>query len=105
MSNQKLVRCEVARSGQRETSIRYVPLELYAMWKFLMINKHSFEIRSEISSLWVEALQAAAVSPDKGRIERVTELRRFVLDGEQGMISEVCRYVPDKDLETVRGVQ
>ena len=45
MASQKLVRCEIRRNGaERDEQVRYVPLEIYGLWEYLMTRRHGFEV-------------------------------------------------------------
>jgi hypothetical protein len=104
MPSQKLVRCEIGRAGNSGVSVRFIPLEIFGMWKYLMLHKHQFEIRGEVPSLWVELDQAGGPDLEEGRVERVTEVRLYVFNDRDSMLSEVRRYVPTDEIDEVRPV-
>ena len=104
MPSQKLVRCEVGRAGSQERNIRFIPQEIFGMWKYLMEHRHGFEVDSEISSLWIELKEAGNLAKDELRVERVTELRLFVVNERDSILSEVCRYIPTAEIDQVRPV-
>jgi hypothetical protein len=52
MASQKLVRCEIRRAGESSRgTVRYVPLEIYGLWEFLMQERHQFEVVVNVASL------------------------------------------------------
>lgn len=102
MSTQKIVRCEVGRPGREPYTVRFIPLEIFGMWKYLMEHKHQFEVRTEEPSLWLELDPVAPIETARGSVEPVTELRLFVVTPSQGILEEVRRYVASGELEEVR---
>ena len=63
MTSQKLVRCRIKRRDDPTVgSVRYVPLEIYGLWEFLMREKHQFEVTGNVASLWIERSRSMMVS-------------------------------------------
>lgn len=104
MSSQKLVRCEIGRAGDSGASVRFIPLDVFGMWKYLMLHKHQFEVRWAVPSLWVELDEAGGLDLEEDRVERVTQVRLYVFNDRDSMLSEVCRYVPTDEIDQVRPV-
>lgn len=104
MSTQKIVRCEVGRPGREPYGVRFIPLEIFGMWKYLMEHKHQFEVRTEEPSLWLELDPIAPIEAARGSVEPVTELQLFVVTPSQGILQEVRRYLPSTEVEVVRPV-
>ena len=45
MPSQKLVRCPVRQEAPKAApTARYIPLEIFGLWDFLMIDKHGFDV-------------------------------------------------------------
>ena len=45
MPSQKLVRCEIRpRATKQAGTPRFIPLEIFGLWEYLMATKHGFEI-------------------------------------------------------------
>jgi hypothetical protein len=58
-ASQKLVRCEILHPRDSHTvSTRFVPLEIFGLWEFLMTRRHGFEVRDPRASLWLDAEEA-----------------------------------------------
>jgi hypothetical protein len=104
MPSQKLVRCEIGRAGNSGGSVRYIPLDIFGMWKYLMLHKHQFEVRGAVPSLWVELDETGGPAVDEGKVERVTEVRLYVFSDRESMLREVRRYVPTGEIDGVRPV-
>src|SRR5438309_12087755 len=44
MASQRLVRCDVRPGGPTaEPQVRFVPLEIFGLWEYLMTSRHGFE--------------------------------------------------------------
>jgi hypothetical protein len=96
-----LVKARVEREGSRGDSIRFVPLEIFDLWKSHMKATHGCEISTVQISLWVVAESGGAAlagTPSASR-ERVVEVRFVKKVGSATMPVE--RYIPQDDLETV----
>jgi hypothetical protein len=104
MSNQKLVRCAIGRPGSADESVRYVPLEILGLWEHVMRVNHGFECRGTSASVWVELDEATGTSSPKSTVERVTELSLYYFDVRLGMLSHVCRFVPEPDVGLVKSI-
>src|SRR3974377_1917646 len=60
--NKYLVKALVSRQGE-SASVRYVPMDIFELWKAHMQNTHDYQIRPLQVSLWVatEALDDATL--------------------------------------------
>ena len=95
MASQKLVRCEIRRSEAAEdATVRYVPLEIFGLWEFLMRNKHRFEVRRSVASLWIDVDETPEAAYGENQYERVTEVELLRYSDRDGMFSRVSRYFP-----------
>ncbi|MBI1795632.1 MAG: hypothetical protein HY076_07945 [Candidatus Eisenbacteria bacterium] len=105
MPSQKLVRCEIRRRGADEPlSPRYIPLEIFGLWEYLMSRKHEFEIVSPCASLWLDMEDSPEAAYSENQYERVTEVTVFVYSGRDGMFTRVCRYFPTSECEAVKRI-
>jgi hypothetical protein len=93
MPSQKLVRCEV-KSTASPASARYIPMEIYGLWEYLMVHKHGFDVRNCGASLWIDVEESPEVAYSESSYERVTEVTLFVYSEQDGMFTRVCRYFP-----------
>jgi hypothetical protein len=98
MASQKLVRCEIKRPDNGSTrTVRYVPLEIYGLWEFLMRNRHQFEITDNVASLWIDVDENPEAAYGEGQYERVTEVTLLRYSEQDGMFGRVSRYFPTQD--------
>ncbi len=95
MPSQKLVLCEVQRTSAEPTT-RYIPLEIYGLWEYLMKEKHGFQVTNLGASLWIDVEESPELAYSETAYERVTELSLFVFSDADGMFNRVCRYFPSE---------
>jgi hypothetical protein len=105
MPSQKLIRCEVSRPDvPQATTVRYVPMEIYGLWEYLMTAKHNFTIAGPQASLWVDIDESPELAYSEEQYEEVTELTLFIFSERDGMFGKVSRYFPAKSYEQVKGI-
>jgi len=105
MPSQKLVRCLIRpiRSTLPATP-RYVPLEIFGLWEFLMRNKHGFEVVETQASLWLDMDDSPEAAYGEEQYERVTEVTAFVYSGRDGMFTRACRYFPSSECNRLKQI-
>ncbi|HVP38600.1 MAG TPA: hypothetical protein VMS93_05380 [Candidatus Saccharimonadales bacterium] len=103
MPSQKLVRCEV-QSRSSPPSARYIPMEIYGLWEYLMVHKHGFEVHNCGASLWIDVEESPEVAYTESSYERVTEVTLFVYSEPDGMFTRVCRYFPTESYPELRSI-
>ena len=105
MPSQKLVRCSIRRRGDRGPgSPRYIPLEIYGLWEYLMSARHGFEVLEPRASLWLDMEDAPEAAYGESQFERVTELTAFVYSPRDDMFTRVCRYFPSTDCDSLKEI-
>lgn len=93
MASQKLVRCEIRKEGSgAEPSVRYVPLEIYGLWEYLMRTRHNFEVVGQVASLWIDVDESPEAAYGENQYERVTEVTLLRYSEPDGMFTRVSRY-------------
>ncbi len=98
MASQKLVRCEIRKpDSSGEPTVRYVPLEIFGLWEFLMQNKHRFEVARSVASLWIDVDETPEAAYGENQYERVTEVQLLRYSETDGMFSRVSRYFPTEE--------
>ena len=92
MPSQRIVRCEVSRGAAvASTSVRYIPMEIFGLWEYLMVNKHGFNVDGKQASLWIDAEESPDIRSSETRFDDVTEVTLFVYSDTDGMFSRVTR--------------
>ena len=105
MASQKLVRCEIRHEGDaNRATVRYVPLEIYGLWEYLMSHRHGFRVESSKASLWLDAEEAPESAYEEREFERVTEVSVFLYSGRDDMFTRVCRYFPTHECEPLKKI-
>ena len=105
MPSQKLIRCEVRRRGSKEAgSARYIPLEIFGLWEYMMEKRHGFEIVKPSASLWLDMEDSPESAYSENQYERVTEVTAFVYSGRDEMFTRCCRYFPSSDVDKLKPI-
>jgi hypothetical protein len=105
MPSQKLVRCRIRREGERsEGSTRYIPLEIFGLWEFLMRQRHRFEVFDVRASLWLDMEDAPEAAYNDNPFDRVTEVTAFVYSSRDDMFTRVCRYFPSDEVGDLKEI-
>jgi hypothetical protein len=88
-----MVRCHVEPGEDPSRTVRYVPLEEFALWRYLMETRHKRAIRVEDVSVWVpdDASLLGAIE-DPEQCEPVLRID-FQARGEHGVPVPVQRYL------------
>ncbi|MFZ1946900.1 MAG: hypothetical protein WAW06_05090 [bacterium] len=122
MAKEKIVRCRVCREASSggepraersatsvaasgavaDGSVRYVPLEIFDLWKHLMTEKHSFSVSDETVSIWFDIDGDPNVSYSEANYEKVTRLSLLVYSERDGMYHKITRYVPSDGYAEIR---
>ncbi len=105
MASQKLVRCLIRRRGSREDgSLRFIPLEIFGLWEYLMSTKHDFEVVAPRASLWLDMEDSPEAAYSENQYERVTEVSAFVYSGRDEMFTRACRYFRSDECERLKSI-
>jgi hypothetical protein len=105
MPSQKLVRCEIRpREGRSKPSPRFIPLEIFGLWDYLMTTKHGFQVIEPRASLWLDMEDSPEAAYSENQYERVTEVTAFVYSGRDDMFTRACRYFHSDDCERLKSI-
>jgi len=95
----EMIRCFVGRADQPQNQVRFIPADIFEMWRFLMERVHHLVVARPGVSVWVAEDQgeaALALRP----LEPVVEIRfRYHDMGEVGR--QVVRYFPEDEFDEV----
>jgi hypothetical protein len=94
LESQKLVRCDVV-NRYNESSTRFVALDAFKLWEYLMCHKHGLRVGEPRLCLWVDedAFQrGASVFERAGAVEPVDRVTVDLFDTEYGFSQTVTRY-------------
>lgn len=96
VAKEKIVRCKLLkRGGDKGTeSVRYVPLEVFDLWKHLMTEKHRFEVDEDCTSLWFDIDGDPHINYSEANYDKVVRLSLRVYSEADGMFRQITRYFP-----------
>jgi len=97
--SKKLIRCFVSKKGD-EPGVRFVELELFKLWKYMMQNRHGFEVEDLSLCLWIAEdrfERNRKLYEASGRIEEVDRVQVLIFDQNHGFCHTTSRYVPTAD--------
>lgn len=105
--SQKLIRCRVSSQNQSQ-STRYIELENFKMWEYMVTTKHGLVVDRDLSlCLWVheeEFQRNEDVYSRAGSISAVNRLLILINDENHGYYYSASRFVPNEDTEKVRKI-
>ena len=105
MGSQKIMRCEIRRAGgMGPTTERFVPLEIFGLWEYLMTHKHNFEVLNARASLWLDLEDSPDSAYGEAQFERVTEVTAFVYSERDGMFTRARRYFASDRCEELKRI-
>ena len=105
MASFKMVRCAVRRQGAVDPPTpRYVPLDVFSLWEFLMVERHGFELSDHRTSIWIDVEDPPDMSFSAGQFERVDEVCLHVFSEKDGMFQRVCRYFRMEERDRLTGI-
>ena len=105
MPSQKLIRCQVRRQGDTGAgTARYIPLEIFGLWDYMMASKHGFEVLEPRASLWLDMEDSPETAYGENQFERITEVTAFVYSGRDEMFTRCCRYFNSGHLQQLKPI-
>jgi hypothetical protein len=105
MGSQKIMRCEIRRVGSTgPTTERFVPLEIFGLWEYLMVHKHQFDVLNPSASLWLDMEDSPDTAYGESQYERVTEVTAFVYSERDGMFTRARRYFASDRCEELKRI-
>jgi len=97
--SQKLLKC-IVESKNDTKSQRYVELEHYKLWSYMMFHKHGLRILDVSLWLWLKKRDFLAGEEIYRRfpdIEEVSKIELFLFDAVNGFSHSTYRYVIKRD--------
>jgi hypothetical protein len=105
MPSQKLVRCEIRPAGAHgPATTRFVPLEIFGLWEYLMRTRHAFDVLAPRASLWLDMEDSPEAAYDTDQYERITEVTAFVYSRRDDMFTRACRYFPSEECDRLKEI-
>lgn len=104
--SQKLVKC-LLQTRKNLASIRFVELENYKLWSYMVTHKHGFEIKETYLALWLhqdEFTSRQSLMNYYGKVTRMNRIVMMLYDDVNGFSFTVNRYVLDHETEMIKTV-
>lgn len=102
----RLLACEVLGTAGGP-SLRYVELELFRLWEYMMRTRHGLEVRVTGLGLWVGPSEFDA-NPDgfahMGESDEVTRFAISRFNPRHNYTFDIVRYVPTAEFGSVREI-
>ncbi len=98
-NSQKLIRCTV-KSNNGPASLRYIELEHYSLWSYMMLHKHGLEVINASLWLWIKKAELEAKKPQYAHfsaMEKVNKIELLIFDERYGFTHETYRFAPVKE--------
>ena len=95
----EMIKCHLAKDSNHNGDVRYVPLEIYEMWRFLMQRVHKLVVRDPHVSVWVPTDPYAGGDGPEAT-ETVIEIHFKYLDNKN-VRRPVTRYFPEENFEQI----
>jgi hypothetical protein len=103
---QKLMRCQVF-NRYNEASTRFVELDAFRLWEYLMTNKHGQRIDEPVLCLWIDDADYqnnADVFDHAGQVEAVSKIVVDLYDAEYGFSQTIVRYARSHEADQVADI-
>ncbi len=94
-ASQKLIRC-VVESKKNIESLRFIELEHYKLWTYMMLHKHGLRIKESSLWLWVKDSDLEDRKEHYSHfpvVEKVNKIELFVFDEIYGFTQTTHRFV------------
>lgn len=92
--SKKLVRCDVT-NRYNEHSTRFVALDAYKLWEYLVTHKHGMRVGEPRLCLWIDDASFVAnanVFERAGNVEPVDRVTVDLFDSEYGFSQRIARF-------------
>jgi hypothetical protein len=104
LAKEKIVRCLVKKNGTEAGpgSVRYIPLEIFGLWKNLMVARHGFAVEEDCTSLWFDIDGDPHVNYADTNYDKVVRLSIWVYSDSDGMFRKVTRFFPLEGYDDIK---
>jgi len=93
--SQKLIRCQVVSKKNKAESLRFIELEHFKLWAYMMFHKHGMRIKDASLWLWVKErdfLERREIYSRFPEVEEVNRIELLLFDELNGFSHTVSRY-------------
>ncbi|MCK4951074.1 MAG: hypothetical protein KAS48_04590 [Gammaproteobacteria bacterium] len=106
IDSQKLIRCSVSSQDGIPTT-RFIEVEVFKLWHYMMTNKHGLSVSGLSLCLWVneeEFRQKEKLYTKSGEVETVHRIVVAIFDSKNGFSHMTSRYALDHDVNKVKSI-
>jgi hypothetical protein len=107
MESRKMVRCCIGKkSAGTIESVRYIPLEEFGLWQYLMEHKHGFNITDMKVSVWVDVAEFDRLRHVYSHMDReeVNKMTLFAYSLKDGIHYQIVRFLPRENYDTIKDI-
>lgn len=100
----EMVKCFLTRTEDEPGSVRYIPFDIYELWRFLMEKVHKLQVVDPQVAIWMPEAYFDDLSDDDkpDQSEAVIEISfKYMQDGKLG--KPVVRYFPEENFDNIYG--
>lgn len=102
----RLLRCVVVNKTN-DTSLRYVELEQFRLWQYMMSNRHGISVQQVHLGLWMPESEFET-NPELflhgGQVEEVSRITISWFNPSHNYTLHIMRYVPVEQCKTVKEI-
>ena len=105
-NSQKLIRCTVEGRDHAE-SLRYIELDHYKLWAYMMLHKHGLKIKDASLWLWVneqDFVEKKELYSHFQDLEKVNKIELYLFDELHGFTHTIYRFVLKVETDMVERV-
>lgn len=102
----RLLRCDTVNAAG-EAAVRFVELEYYRLWEYMMRQEHGIEVRHLRLCLWLGEttfMRNAGPYSHGGEVEDVNRITLSIFDRQHSYFLHVKRYVLAEESQLMEGV-
>lgn len=103
---QKLIRCRMV-NPEGVSSIRYVTLDYFLLWEYMMQHRHGFRFEEYSLGMWIpeaEFEEKPELYSHSGEVERVNRFDIAIFDDNYHYTYTVTRFVRDSESDAFNEV-
>ncbi len=104
--SQKLIKC-LLNTAPETVSTRFIELESYKLWSYMITHKHGFEIKETYLALWLhedEYETKQMLYSQTGQVVRMNRIVMMVYDDANGFSFTMNRYVLEPETPMMKKV-
>jgi len=104
--SRKLIKSNLISKDNKQ-SVRYVELENYKLWAYMITHKHGFTLKDTYLCLWVneeEFNHKQEIYSHYGRVEKMNHIVMMLYDDINNFSFSISRYILDRETEIMKKV-